>query len=229
MKLGFFTPFRVGLVFIGSIVAFVAMYAVVNTDLDQGAGTYTVSAVFDDVTGLAPKTRVQLAGIRVGELESIDLVKGSAQARVTVRLQKRIELYEGEPEEISGTRRSYWRNGATISRKQASLLGDYYLEITPGLGVDGNPVIPDGGTINNVPRAVGLGDIFDKFNAIAADIKDVTRTLAVTFGSDEGQQRLANILKRLEEIATNLGEFIAGNKDDLSAIVANAQIGRAHV
>jgi phospholipid/cholesterol/gamma-HCH transport system substrate-binding protein len=223
MKEGFFTPFKVGLVFIGSIVAFGLMYTVVNTELDQGDGTYTVSAVFDDVTGLAPKTRVQLAGIRVGEVDNIELVKGTAKAKVTVRLQKRIELYEGMPQPVPGTDRVYFKNGATLARKQASLLGDYYLEITPGLASESNPQLAEGGTIHNVPRAVGLGDIFDKFDVIAADIKKVTRTLAETFGSDEGQQRLTNILKRLEEIATNINDFIKGNKDDLSSIVANAR------
>ena len=223
MKDGFFTPFKVGLVFIGSLVAFGVMYGVVNNSLDQGEGTYTVSAVFDDVTGLAPKTRVQLAGIRVGEVDKIELVRGSAQARVTVRLQSGIELFEGLPQPIPGTERTYFKNGATLSRKQASLLGDYYLEITPGLASEGNPVIPAGGTIHNIPRAVGLGDIFDKFDTIAADIKKVTHTLAETFGSDEGQARLANIVKRMDEIATNLADFIRDNKGDLSSVVSNAK------
>lgn len=213
MKTNLMTPFKVGLVVIGAIVAFIIMYAVVNQSLDSGEGLYRVTAVLEDATGLAPASRVQLAGIRVGEVEKIELV--GAKAQITLAMKKEIKLYEGikQPE-------GPYKNGATLTKRQASLLGDYYMEITPGLE---GPVLVDGAQIRNVPQAGGLDKMFDRLNLIAEDISKVTRALAETFGSQEGQAALANILKRLEEIATQLGDFFQKNGGRLDTIVANAE------
>lgn len=213
MKNTFFTPFKVGLVVLGSIVAFAMMYSIVNTELDTGEGTYQVHAIFDDVTGLALKSKIQLAGIRVGEVSNIELV--GDRAKVTLELQRRVELKLGEDREG----RKYV-NGATVSKKQASLLGDYYLEITPGYV---GPPIEPGQQIMNVPKPVGPDEIFERFDEIASDVKKVTESLANTFGSAEGQAALKNILTRLEEISTALATFLQNNDGRLDRIVENAE------
>lgn len=207
------TPFKVGLVVIGAIAAFIVMYGIINQSLDSGEGLYTVYAVLDDATGLAPASRIQLAGIRVGEVEKIELV--GDQAKVTLKVKKEIALHEG----IKQPNGNY-KNGATLSKRQASLLGDYYLEITPGL--DGKQ-LAEGDQIKNVPQVAGLDQVFDKLNVITDDISKVTHSLAETFGSKEGQAALANILNKLEEIANQLAGFFNKNGARLDNIVANAE------
>lgn len=215
MKGNFITPFKVGLVFLGSIVAFIVMYGIVNQSIDSGEGTYTVYATFDDATGLAPKSGVQLAGIRVGEVEAIELV--GAEAKVTIRVQKQIQLRGG----IKQPNSEVYKNGATLSKRQASLLGDYYLEVTPGLEGE---VLKDQDKIHNVPKAAGLDKVFDKLNIITEDISKVTRSLAETFGSEEGRKALSDILTRLQEIANRLAGFLDNNSENLDNIVANAEV-----
>ncbi len=208
------TPFKVGLVVLGSIVSFVIMYSVVNQELDQGEGLYDVHAVFNDVTGLAPKSKVQLAGIRVGEIDKIELF--GDRAKVTVKLQTRVKLLKGIPESEKST---FFKNGATLSKKSASLLGDYYLELTPGLQGE---EIKAGERIMNVPEALGPDRLFEQLDKIASDISKVTESLANTFGSPEGQQSLKDILARLQEISATLGDFMAKNSGNFDRIVSNA-------
>lgn len=218
-----------GLVVLGSIAAFIIMYGVVNQELDQGDGTYAVTAIFKDATGLAPQSKVMLAGIRVGEVSKIELIGDKAQ--VTINLQRRIELKQGLPKPRTVTERddegntvekerTYYKHGATVSKKQASLLGDYYLEVTPGLEGE---VITENGSIMNVPEAVGPEALFERFDEIARDVKKVTESLANTFGSKEGQAALQDILKRLQEIAVTLSDFLNNNSGNLDRIVANAE------
>jgi hypothetical protein len=68
--------------------------------------------VFDDVSGLVEKSRITIAGINVGQIDKIELV--GERARVWIRVNTPL------------------RADARISKKQASLLGEYYLQLTPG-------------------------------------------------------------------------------------------------
>ena len=77
---------------------------------------YTLWATFHDAAGLFQKSRVQTAGIPVGQIEKRELDPERPVARVTIRL-------------LPGT--VVWEN-ALVSKKSASLLGEFYLEIDPG-------------------------------------------------------------------------------------------------
>jgi phospholipid/cholesterol/gamma-HCH transport system substrate-binding protein len=146
-------------------------------------------------------------------------------------MQKEIELREGvkftPPVAVPAEQGAppsppppvFYKNGATLNKRQASLLGDYYLEITPGLE---GKVIAEGGQIYNVPQAAGLDKMFDRLNIIADDISKVTRSLAQTFGSEEGQAALSRILKSLEAIVLRLNNFFDDNAEHLDNVVANA-------
>lgn len=211
------TPFKVGLVVIASVVAFIFMYGVVDTSLDEDQGTYRVYAIFSDATGLAARGQVQMAGIKIGEIEQIELLETEAKARVTVRLENRIKLRKGYPptEEVA-----HWRDGATIAKKQASpVVGTSFLELTPGVAGD---LMQDGDQIVNVDSGGGFDALFQKLEKITTDISKVTDSLAKTFGSEEGQRSLQQILGRLEEIATTISAFINENEDELGRIVTNA-------
>lgn len=218
----FLTPFKVGLVVIGAIVAFFIMNKVVDQGIDE-TKTYKVEALFDDVTGLSLNGRVQLAGIKVGEIREIDLVEGKAIARVVVELEDRVVLYRGLTPESPG---GVWRDGATIVKKQASLVGDYYLDLTPGLRGE---ALKDGEEIKNVPKLAGFDSLFAKLDVIAGDISKVTNSLAETFGSDEGKASLKSILARLENIATTMSDFLNNNRDNFSRIVTNTEETTANV
>jgi len=191
----------------------------VDTSLDDNKGTYTTYAIFDDVTGLVARGEVQMAGIKIGEVESIELLQGKAQVKVVMRIEGRVKLKEGEPPTDKSV--NYWKDGATVSKKQASpIVGTSFLDITPGVkGRD----MKDGDEIKNVDKSGGFDSLFKKFEKITSDISQVTDSLAKTFGSEEGQRSLQKILERLEEIANTIGRFINENEQRFTSIVTNAE------
>src|SRR5579859_1191365 len=78
-----------------------------------GGSGYRVWAHFRDATGLVDKSRVQIAGLIIGEIASREL--DGQYAKVTLRLQPDAKLF----------------SNATVFKKTASLLGEFYLEIDP--------------------------------------------------------------------------------------------------
>ena len=104
---------KVGALVIAAVVAAFVIWRLV----DERAGTddgRRVCAVFDNAHGLITKSRVTIAGIPVGYIESIELE--GARARVEMTIEDRVELFEN----------------AQIERRSASLLGEYILAIDPG-------------------------------------------------------------------------------------------------
>ena len=71
-------------------------------------------AYIRDATGLAPRSRVTIAGIPVGSLDSIRLENG--EARLDVKVKNDVALYDN----------------ATLGKKSASLLGESVIVLTPG-------------------------------------------------------------------------------------------------
>lgn len=209
------TPFKVGLLVIAAIGATIFMVV----QLTGGAGFgdekgYTVYAHFDDVTGLAVRSRVMMAGIPIGNIKGIRL-EGS-EARVDITITKDIELYEGI-EQPSG----WYKNGATVAKKQASLIGDYYLEISPG--TEGE-VLGDGERIKNVVEAVGPEDLFENFNEITKDIEQITQSLSAVFGGEEGQKKIEQLLSDMQTILGTLRTFVDENSGRVNRIVSNAEM-----
>src|SRR5580658_9252129 len=79
-----------------------------------GGGGYTVHAFIQDATGLATRSRVTIAGIPVGTLDSIQLERG--EARLNVKIRSDVTLYDN----------------ATLGKKATSLLGEAAVVLTPG-------------------------------------------------------------------------------------------------
>jgi phospholipid/cholesterol/gamma-HCH transport system substrate-binding protein len=208
------TPFKVGLLVLAGIAATVFM--VVNltetggADLDEGTRLY---AMFDDVTGLAVNSRVRMSGIAVGTLADIELA--GKKARVTVVIDEEIEMHQGI-EQPDG----YYKGGATIGPKQASFIGDYYLEITPG---ERGPVLEDDDEIKNVIAPPSMDEIFNKLNRISSNIEKVTESLANVFGGEEGQKKLDEILINLTETLGATRKLVTSSEPKLNRILTDAQ------
>lgn len=238
------TPLVVGLLLIGAVVAFIFAFGSLKTGLDP-ADLYTVYARFDDASGLAPESRVVVAGIEVGKLgEPILDPKAPTKARVPLLLKKSVVLRKG----VWDPKAEAWVNGAAVLRRQASLIGDYDVVLTPGL--DGE-VIPPGGDIPNVVSESGLGaimktvqdsskTIFPKFEKITGDIADITGTLKASLVDDNGaagikqiRQDVAKITENVKTVTEEMREFLKtqvySRGDDLKAIAQNLEKASAAI
>jgi phospholipid/cholesterol/gamma-HCH transport system substrate-binding protein len=209
------TPFKVGLLVLAAIAATIFMVV----ELSGGAGfsddeSYTVYAHFDDVTGLAVRSRVMMAGIPIGNIKAIELE--GAKARVDITISKDITLYEGI-EQPSG----WQKNGATVAKKQASLIGDFFLEISPGTEGD---ELDDGDQIENVVEAVGPEELMENFNEITKDIQKITESLSAVFGGPEGEQKIEQLLADMQAILGTMRNFVDENSGRVNRIVSNAEM-----
>lgn len=226
-------PLLVGLVVLLGVGAFIGMYSVTRKGFEAGEDTYRLYALFDDVSGLGPGTRVTVAGVQVGQVEliAIDDEFGDL-ARVTILVEDGVKLYRGEEELPDGS----WRNGATITRRQASLLGDQYLELKRGAPTPDNVQLGNGDEIRNVVSVSGLSAImkdmeragsifeqldatFQKLDAIASDVKAVTGTVRNILSGPVGEQRLGEIAENIRTASGDITAVVV----DVKAFVADAK------
>ena len=196
---GLLAVMSVGLVILGVLNS--------NRGMGSDKDAYSVHALFDDATGIASGTKVTIAGYPVGEVEDIRL-KG-ALVRVTLRLRQGVHLFGGtraaEGKEL--------RNAATLTRLQASLLGDYYLELTPGasgekLGQgDQIPIVVTTTAIQaTFDRLETAAKIIPKIDSIAGDVAKVTANAAKVFGGAKGASRFDDISKNLVKTSSDLSK-----------------------
>lgn len=220
------TPLLVGLLVVVGAFAFVFTFGSLDKGADLEHG-YSVHAVFDDATGLVLKSRVMLSGIPVGTIEQIALdTDNPSKARITMTIAGDVVLYEGIEDEATGL----WKHGAMAMRLQASLLGDHYIGITPGIA---GRTIPSGGQIRNTITEAGLGavidqlesssqDIFPKLDKIVTDIAAITGSLKETFGDQDGTNTVREIRDNLHRTTTEL----AGMSTEFRAFVNDRVIGQ---
>jgi phospholipid/cholesterol/gamma-HCH transport system substrate-binding protein len=208
------TPFKVGLLVIAGIIASIFLVTRLTSDGDKASDYIQVRAYFDDVTGLSPKSRIRLAGIAVGEIKSIEL--DGQRARVDILVRKDIQLFEGVKTTEDET--VFYKNGALVSKKQASFIGDYYLEIAPG---QEGPKIADGGLIHNINQGNDLEQMFKKLNKITSDIEKVTGSLAAVIGGEDGQKGLQQMLTDMQSILRTVESFLRESRPKLDEIVVN--------
>lgn len=107
-----------------------------------GGDTVPVTARFSSVTGLQAGTDVEIAGVRVGKVDSISIQEYHAVVRM--QIQKGIGL----PDDT------------IASVKTRGLIGDVYISLSPGAS---DRMIPPGGTIRETEDAVDLGGLIGQF------------------------------------------------------------------
>lgn len=215
-------PLLVGLLGVAAAVVFVLLYGTVQKQIVKKGEGYRVYADFEDVSGLAGHSRVTISGIPVGAIDEIELITGPAgmtRARVWVRLGGEISLYKGL---AMADGRSV--GGATITRRTATMLGDYYLDVAPGAGGDR---LANGDAIPNVVGDAGImaianrlekgSDILPRLQQIADDVKGITGTLNAALGGPKGEARVQQVVDDLVRSA----ESIAGAAKDIREFVGH--------
>ncbi len=217
------TPLLVGLLVIAAIAAFVFTFGSLERGMSPDE-SYTVFARFDDASGLAPGSRITLAGIEVGQLGTPTLDPDDpTRARVPLVLNRKVELRQG----IWDAAQKTWRNGATAVRRQSSLIGDYEVTITPGL--EGETIAADG-EVKNAISDSGISaviskvesssaSIFPKLDRITDDISKVTASLRESLGNESGTAALGKIrddvAKTTENVAALTTELRTFLKDSV--------------
>jgi phospholipid/cholesterol/gamma-HCH transport system substrate-binding protein len=167
--------------------------------------SYLVHAYFSDATGLTWKSRVQIAGIQIGEVSQIAL-EGS-KARLDIRIQKGIELHS---------------DACLTKTFPSALLPDALLEAVPG-----GPATPlleslpeDQRNITCVREATSVQQLLDSLSKIAADVQLVTGDLARTVAGEKG---LRQIVENLASVTKRIDDAVAANQQNVADLISNAK------
>jgi phospholipid/cholesterol/gamma-HCH transport system substrate-binding protein len=107
-----------------------------------GNSGYTVYADFPSVAGLKNGDPVEIAGVRIGRVETIGLAED--RARLQLRLQDNVQLQED----------------VIASVRARGLIGDKFVLITPGAS---EKIIPPGGRIRETDSPPDIPDLIGKF------------------------------------------------------------------
>lgn len=161
---------------------------------------YTVYIYFKNVAGLDEKTKVKIAGVNAGVIETIELKEG--RAKLTVRINKDVALY----------------SDSSASIKAAGLLGDKYLEIKTGKTM---PLVTDGATLDNVFEIVDIDDLARNLTAVSENINILAQSLNQTFGTEESKEAMRESIQNLRHITAGLRDTIAVNDRKLRTTLDN--------
>jgi phospholipid/cholesterol/gamma-HCH transport system substrate-binding protein len=103
---------------------------------------YTLYASFENAGGLKSGANVEIAGVKIGTVKSVSLDNYQALVGMTITGNVKIQ------------------DDAIASIKTAGLIGEKYLEITPGAS---NKILRNGQTIRETESAVDIEDLIAKF------------------------------------------------------------------
>ena len=191
------------------IVAAISYFLIRSTSEHSSNGKgVAVFGLFRDASGLFEKSRVQTAGIAVGQIDERKLDQETAKAKITIRMLPSITLYEN----------------AVVSKKSASLLGEYYLEIDPGtpVGLDHGQrremrKLKDGDQILRVIEPTQMGDM----------LNDVATLLPILHDILEDVRKLTS--GTITDIADNINKLIESNSDTLGRLLERVDTIAANV
>ena len=214
-------PLLVGIVLLGGIAGLIYMVSVIKTTSFAGANTYSVYAIFEDVTGVVKNSNVTVVGIPVGIIEKISRVEteDGVRAKVDIRLSNDVALHTGVVKDGKLV------GAATVIRKQSSILGDYYLSIVPGLYGD---KLAEGEQIPVVIGTSGVDALFEqmgqwsqlypRLDGILKNVEDISAGLATALGGEKQGETMGEIVSNLKEISVEIRE-IAERANTISAEV----------
>jgi phospholipid/cholesterol/gamma-HCH transport system substrate-binding protein len=168
-----------------------------------GAGGYHVFTHLGDASGLVVNSRVRIAGIPVGTIESITLDRGTA--KITLRIDKGVDLHLN----------------ATAAKRSASLLGEYVMVLTPG--TEDQAKIPDGGEIANAVDAASTDKILADVAVIAEKVKIVSTQLADSLGTEQANKNIKDILKNLADTSKQIDETVKENRRAVTQSITNVE------
>lgn len=105
---------------------------------------YSLTARFDTVSGLRLGAPVEVAGVRVGTVDTIRLDEKKFEAVLGLKIEPYVKL----PKDT------------IASVRTAGILGDKFIKLTPGAETES---LPDGGVIVDTESALSLEELISKY------------------------------------------------------------------
>lgn len=195
--IGVLARFAIFAIVTGLLTVFIAAQIMGSTF----AARYTLTATFDDVTGLLPGDAVKVAGSPVGQVDGVKVVLG--RAVVTMKVDKDVKL----PDDSTAAIR--WRN----------IIGQRMIYLVPG---QSPAFFRDGDRVAHTQSVVDLSDIVNSLGPLTRNLdpnqlNQVLEAFSTMLDGNEGNINLtiANLQGLLDTFATRqqtIGQMVKDYK-----------------
>lgn len=186
---------RVGLfVLMGIIIFALSVILIEDITLEKG---YKIKVVFDNAEGLPVKGQVKVAGVEVGKVKDIELVKG--KALVTVGMKPDVKIHKDAKAKIISV----------------GMVGNKLLELTSGSPDE--PLLQDGDVIYG-ESSMDLNSIID---SASEGLDDLVGQLKILEKGGKLEVNLNKIMSNLEEITRKLDSSLGKNGEHIKVAVKN--------
>lgn len=192
--------FKVGLLVLVVAALIAVMSMRVSEDPTVG-GAKKYWFLSPNASGLVKKSAIKMAGIPIGVIKDIRLSQGIARIDIVVRDE--VDL----------------RQSARVEIKANGILGDKYVEISPGSPED--PPLANGEQIINVNDKASMDGLLSQISDIGTSLKTVALTLKESV-QDEGSDKhiLGRIVQNIDRLTGDLATITHENKDRVNDILA---------
>jgi len=167
---------------------------------------YSVTVVYDYVSILDRGAPIRMAGVRVGEVNKVELVYDPEikKTRVHVKLfiEKGVEIRENYLFKIQGTH----------------ILSEPHIEISPQEG--DAPLVRHKAVVMGVTR-VPVESLLEQANQISGKLNDILANFRSAIADDSTGTSLKQITQNLAVLTNSLNQVLNGSEADLKSTITN--------
>jgi phospholipid/cholesterol/gamma-HCH transport system substrate-binding protein len=192
-KNGFAVEAKVGIFAILVLSGLIYLTTQINRSGFSFGGSKTLIVTFSDVSGLLPRTSVELSGIRVGSVDQIYLQNGKAY--VVTKIDKNAAVYQDSVAALRGR----------------GILGEKIIAIVGGGSL---PPVPDGGTLEGISQSGDFDTAMRNFNEVAEAIKGFLK-------GEEGKPSIQQVINNMHTVSEDLKDLVQTNREGFNDIVKN--------
>ncbi len=194
-------------VIIGFILLALVVFFVSGVYLFRPGYYVTVSYNYVDI--LDKGAPVRMAGVRVGEVNKVNLIFDEKEKRtkVLVKLfvEKDVEIRDNYAFEIRGTH----------------VLSEPHIEITPKTG--DSPVLIDGSLIVGV-NPMPVEALLDRAHSIVGRVDEILKNIEGAVGTKESGEALKRIVLNLASVTDSMKKVMGGSEGDLKEVIGNLKV-----
>ena len=162
---------------------------------------YTLRFIFDSVSGVDKGTPVCLAGVPVGEVKDIRVIR-TAENRSQVELLAWVE------------RGAFIEEDAKVRINALGLLGEKYIEILPGS--QGAATLSDGSLLNG-KSPIGMETLTEAGDRLIRKMETAMDSVNTVVGDERFRTDVRNTFGNASQVSGNLVEISADLKDTIKS------------
>lgn len=201
---------KLGIFIVTGLALFVIAIFYIGSKENLFTKTISIYAVFPNVSGLTQGSSVQLAGINVGTVQTIDII-ASDKVKVTMN--------------IEGDVQQFVKKDSEASVNSTGLVGNKVLVISSGS--PGSLFVEDGDSIHGI-KPIDIGDIINNLNESTKQADSISQDIAeIADKVNRGEGTLGKLVNN-SDIFDNLDSVmanIATSSKSIDMILVKASTG----